>query len=484
MKKNNNHIVNKVNLEINTPNKEKAFELKNKIDSFLKDRLFPELELLFNEISSPDQIRRFETVQLEFEMQHAEDLDFLAEKFANQLNTKLLSIDNQHLSDNTNSTSGDYSDQISQNSSFQTNESQASEFPDKSTVSHYNNLKNTFIYFLETGRLPWYAVPELLEEFVQPIHFEEALNDAAFLAHLKKLFDSHPESLARFVTQFSDETIEILIVSLLQQKGKTKAFNFKIGNPELQSFLYELIITKLIDSSPELYAEKWKKLLSAIESLFKTKSEQNRFERRVEKLYFEIGFSKQDFEKWKNLKQASTIKNKTDEDQTTDNKDIYIRNAGLILAYPFLKELLKRANCLNNQDCMRKEKQDYAIHLLHFLCTGHEMSIEHELTFEKFLCGLPFNQPVVRNMELREEDKIECVDLLKSIIENWTALKNTSPDGLRQNFFQRNGKLDLNQSPVKLYVERNTIDILLEKLPWSVSVVKLPWMNDLIFVEW
>lgn len=484
MKKNNNHIVNKVNLEINTPNKEKAFELKNKIDSFLKDRLFPELELLFNEISSPDQIRRFETVQMEFEMQHAEDLDFIAAKFANQLNTKLSAIDNQHLNDNTNAAARDYSNQIVQNSSLQTNENQASEFPDKSTVSHYNNLKNTFIYFLVTGRLPWYAVPELLEEFVQPIHFEEALSDTSFLAQLKKLFDSHPESLARFVTQFKAETIEILIVSLLQQKGKTKAFNSKIGNPELQSFIYELIITKLIDSSPELYAEKWDRLQSAIKSFFKTKLEQNQFERHMEELFFEIGFSKQDFEKWKNLMQASTIKNKTSEDQTTNDKDIYIRNAGLILAYPFLKELLRRANCLNNQNRMRKEKQDYAVHLLHFLGTGHEMSIEHELTFEKFLCGLPFNQPVIRNMELREEDKIECVDLLKSVIENWTALKNTSSEGLRQNFFQRNGKLDLRQSPIKLHVERNTIDVLLEKLPWSVSVVKLPWMDDLIFVEW
>lgn len=484
MKKNSNHIVNKVNLEINTPNKEKAFELKNKIDSFLKDRLFPELELLFNEISSPDQIRRFETVQLEFEMQHAEDLDFLAVRFTNQLKTKLSAIDNQYLSDNTNAAARDYSNQIVQNSSLQTNENQVSEFSDKSEVSHYNNLKSTFIYFLETGRLPWYAVPELLEEFAEPIHFEEALSDPAFLAHLKKLFESRPETLARFVKQFSAETIDILIASLLQQKGKTKALNSKIGNPELQSFIYELIIAKLIDSSPELDTEKWERLQSAIKSFFKTKLEQNQFERRIEELFFEVGFSKHDFEKWKNLKQASTIKNKTEEGQTTDNKDIYIRNAGLILAYPFLKELLKRANCLNNQNRMRKEKQDYAVYLLHFLCTGHEMSIEHELTFEKFLCGLPFNQSVIRNIELREEDKIECVDLLKSIIENWTALKNTSPGGLRQNFFQRNGKLDLNQSPVKLYVERNTIDILLEKLPWSVSVVKLPWMNDLIFVEW
>lgn len=484
MKKNNSHIVNRVNLEINTPNKEKAFELKNKIDSFLKDHLFPELELLFNEISTPDQIRRFETVQLDFELQHTEELDFLAEKFSRILNSKLSVIDNQQSSYNSNKITNKQGSPVLPVRSVETTDKQAPKLPSESVVNHYNNLKNTFIHFLETGRLPWYAAAELLHEFVQPMHFKEALGDFAFLDHLKALFKNHPESLERFVAQFGTETVEILISSLPGLYGKTPAVSFASGSPKLQSLTFELMIAKLIGLEPEEYGEKWEKLQSAIKGTFKTKSEQNRFEKQVTELFTEIGFSTNEFRFGEKQNQTPPITNKNKEKLLTDNHEIYVRNAGLILAHPFLNELLKRADCLDNQNLLRADRQDYAVHLLHFLCTGLEMPMEHELTFEKFICGLPVSRPVVRNMELSEEDKTECNELLNSIIENWTALKNTSAEGLRQNFFLRNGKLDLHQSPVKLYVERNTIDILLEKLPWSVSVVKLPWINDLIFIEW
>lgn len=163
---------------------------------------------------------------------------------------------------------------------------------------------------------------------------------------------------------------------------------------------------------------------------------------------------------------------------------VYIRNAGLILTHPFLRTLFTRTNCTNEKGDFLTEKQTYAIHLLHYLSNGQEHGMEHELTFEKFLCGVPLDAPIDRKIELSDEDKMQCIDLLKAMISNWSALKNTSPEGLRQTFILRNGKLDLQKSPSKLFVERKAFDILLNKLPWSISVVKLPWMNDFIFVEW
>jgi len=484
MKKKHQHIVNKVNLEINTTRKETAFELKNKIDSFLKERLFPELELLFNEISSPEHIRRFEKVQLEFELRHTTDLNLLAEEFVSQLRTKLAKTENFDSDPLINAQKEENKNLKNENFSFGKSESKMPETLGEKVYNRDNNQKNTFIHFLETGRLPWYAVPELLEEFVEPIHFEEALRDRDFVEKLKMVFHSHPESLTRFINQFSNQTIEFLIVSLWMLKGMTNAIKFNSGNRELQPLIYELIIAKLINSDLQRYTEIWERLQSAVKKASKTATRQNRLLKQATEILSGIGFSKQDLGIWENEEQISGINNKKIEQQPTYNQEIYIRNAGLILAHPFLKELLKRANCLVDLDQIRDEKRDYAVHLLHFLCTGEEKAIEYELTFEKILCGMPTNWPVSRNIELQEKDKVECVDLLKSIVENWTVLKNTSSEGLRQNFFQRNGKLDLNQSPIKLYVERNTIDILLEKLPWSVSVVKLPWMNDLIFVEW
>ena len=133
---------------------------------------------------------------------------------------------------------------------------------------------------------------------------------------------------------------------------------------------------------------------------------------------------------------------------------------------------------------MLPDKKSQAIHLMHYLATRQEMDMEYNLTFEKFLCGVPLDSPINRKVVLSGHDKIECNDLLLSIISHWPALKNTSADGLRQMFIQRDGKLDLHKTPYKLIIERKAQDILLNKLQWNISIVKLPWFTDLLFVEW
>ncbi|MFW6310568.1 MAG: contractile injection system tape measure protein, partial [Prolixibacteraceae bacterium] len=85
---------------------------------------------------------------------------------------------------------------------------------------------------------------------------------------------------------------------------------------------------------------------------------------------------------------------------------------------------------------------------------------------------------------LNEQIKNEAESLLEAAIKNWPALKNTSPDGLRQNFLQRDGKLIKKEENYRLLIERKTQDILLDKLNWNISVVKLPWMKNLLHVEW
>ena len=78
----------------------------------------------------------------------------------------------------------------------------------------------------------------------------------------------------------------------------------------------------------------------------------------------------------------------------------------------------------------------------------------------------------------------EANSLLKAAIKNWQELKNTSPDGLREMFIHRDGKLIQNENNYKLIVERKAQDVLLEKLNWNISIIKLVWKNELLFVEW
>jgi len=128
--------------------------------------------------------------------------------------------------------------------------------------------------------------------------------------------------------------------------------------------------------------------------------------------------------------------------------------------------------------------QQRAIHLLYYLATGQTQPPEYELVLPKLLCGWPLNDPVI-SPRLPQAALDEAEQLLQTVINYWDVLKSTSPDGLREGFLQREGKLTrTGEQAWKLQVEQRAMDILLSRLPWGVSMVKLPWMDELLTVEW
>ena len=78
----------------------------------------------------------------------------------------------------------------------------------------------------------------------------------------------------------------------------------------------------------------------------------------------------------------------------------------------------------------------------------------------------------------------EADEMLQSLIEYWSVLKNTSVDGLRESFLKRSGKLSLKNKQWLLQIEQRSYDMLLQQLPWSISMIKLPWMANLLVTEW
>jgi hypothetical protein len=163
---------------------------------------------------------------------------------------------------------------------------------------------------------------------------------------------------------------------------------------------------------------------------------------------------------------------------------LYISQAGLVLLHPFLHPYLEEVGLLAGETFRDEAAQQLAIYLLHYLATGQPTAPEPELVLPKLLCGWPLNDPVEADLELPEAALAEGEHLLETAIGYWEALKNTSPDGLREGFLQREGKLTRIESGWKLQVERQSIDVLLGRLPWGLSMVKLPWMSDLLVVEW
>ncbi len=86
------------------------------------------------------------------------------------------------------------------------------------------------------------------------------------------------------------------------------------------------------------------------------------------------------------------------------------------------------------------------------------------------------------------KDRAEAEQLLAAVIAHWSALKNTSVNGLRESFLKRDAILTRSASASDggwlLQVERKTLDILLDSIPWGYNQVRLPWNDYIIMVEW
>jgi Contractile injection system tape measure protein len=164
--------------------------------------------------------------------------------------------------------------------------------------------------------------------------------------------------------------------------------------------------------------------------------------------------------------------------------ELYVTNAGLVLLHPFLSRLFDNLGLTNDGIFVDKQLKDKALTVLHYLATGETRALEYHLMLPKLLCQMPFNQPVRGHWVLSDEEKTTCDGLLEVAIEYWSALGKTSPEGLREAFLQRKGKLIHRPSGWLLQVERTTIDVLVDRLPWGLGVVKLPWMRDFMTVEW
>ena len=171
-------------------------------------------------------------------------------------------------------------------------------------------------------------------------------------------------------------------------------------------------------------------------------------------------------------------------DTFSDSDEIYIRNAGLILLWPFLNRFFVKIGLVQNNIFINIISTQRAALLLQYLIDNSTEIPEHTLPLNKILCGIDLLEPIDTNLEITEPERAECENLLSAVIQNWSILKNTSIEGLRKAFLQRNGILRIRDGSWLLQVERETYDILVDKIPWSIGVIKLPWMDNILYVEW
>jgi hypothetical protein len=162
----------------------------------------------------------------------------------------------------------------------------------------------------------------------------------------------------------------------------------------------------------------------------------------------------------------------------------YVNNAGIILIWPYLNAFFSALNLLEDKQFITETAAIRAVYILQYLASGKTKAPEYLLILNKILCGLEPDVLLPPSINLKASEKSESESLLKAVISNWGAIKNTSPKGLRNSFFMRNGILTRDGDNWQLNIERKSYDMLLDKLPWSYNLIKFPWSKTLLITEW
>ena len=167
-----------------------------------------------------------------------------------------------------------------------------------------------------------------------------------------------------------------------------------------------------------------------------------------------------------------------------DNDSLFIKNAGLIILWPFLNRLFEKLNLLKEKYFLDDQAHQKAILLTEYLVTGNINFDETNLILNKLICGASLNMFVDVTIPLEKFDIDLCDSMLKGVIQNWEKLNNSSVEALRETFLIREGILKKVNSDYNLSVDNKPFDVLLSTLPWNIAMIQTSFMKNRILVEW
>lgn len=505
----NTHSIQRVFLEIDTHSMAMANSIKNNLTMFIEKELVPILEKEFDSIENTNNhIVQIEKLEIEINSDTDKiDVFFSNSEAKNNLKIQIESKIHKALSE------------------LKTTTKKDENRLEISTISPQDKDIKTLLYFIENGSMPWWISKGEEILFFDKI-ISENLNKDSFCIPFRKLIDQKYIQ-KRIINQFSNYEIiffgtafinSVIDRKTLSRNGLLKildneSYDFKVlfwqlifevwtdkKYADLISFYYKnqtLFLSKKL--SPELFIQSLKIFLPLDydqEKVRKMKEDYLISEKTKLTIVPNISNKKEkesitnenekasDLVTEKRLKNEDLINNNEDDflEESNDFKSCYVQNAGLIILHPFIKELLKNCSVIDDNNVFTDKV--LAAHILHYTATKRENDYEHTMLFEKFLCGIPVQQSIQREVKIDDKHKQHIEEMLDSVVFHWSALKNTSTAVLRSEFLQREGKLDWSESNPKLTMERKTQDLLLEKIPWNISIVKILWIEKLIYTQW
>ncbi|SDI22917.1 hypothetical protein SAMN05421846_105116 [Chryseobacterium taeanense] len=478
------HIIQKVVVEITVNNKEKAYRIKDDINNFLSIDVFPEIEKYINSLEQKLAGNTLQIPCLEL------NLDIKNSSLNTELRDKIVLLFKEELSEisKLDKTSGQGKE----------NETEAD------IIGFQEKMVQTFIYFLENGCMPWWNSDKKSIDFLETKMFDKLISAKNFKKSMISVL-SNQYVQDRIIHQLSDRQIPQLCLAILENKElkinletemirRISKLNYQdrivvwklilhllseyLKSPG--SNLQEYFLQQILKVNPaEFYnlksSENWK----TVAEVFPFMKEKEILE-RIESYKTEI----KDQQENTNINEEIINKHTTENhEEAIANNGQYVRNAGLILIHPFIKTFFEHCDLLH-PETQELTDPELCAHLLHFIATGNTNAPEYDMTFEKFLCNIPIHQSINRHIKLSRKHKTQATNVIESVLHNWKPMKNSSPALLQNEFFQRSGKLVVTDYDYTLTVERKTQDVLLDKLAWGIGLVKLPWKEKFMFVNW
>ncbi|NIF06612.1 hypothetical protein F3J23_14275 [Chryseobacterium sp. Tr-659] len=478
------HIIQKVFVEITVNNKEKALGIKEDINSFLSIDVFPEIEKYINTLEYNLAGHTLQIPRLEL------NLDVKNSLLNSELKDQIVQHLEKELSEITESIVS--SDQKTENDS------------QLYLVNNQEKVIQAFIYFLEKGSMPWWNLNGKSIAVLEPAVFEAMILTKNFGKRMIPVL-SKQHVQERIINQLSNKQIAQLCQIILEDRelkidlGIDTIQYISALNHTERVIIWQLvfnILSKDFNSSNHNIQEYILQQISKIETASSSQAKSIHQHWKTAAKIFPFIIENEILNIIKNnitdnLDTPETLMKKMDsieQKNTESHEDLsengqYVQNAGLVLIHPFIKTFFEHCDLLHPETGQLLDPE-LCVHLLHYIATGNTNAPEYDMIFEKFLCNIPINQSINKHIKISRKHKTQAKNVIESVQHNWGPMKKSSAALLQNEFFQRSGKLVITDYDYTLTVERKTQDILMEKLAWGVGLIKLPWKEKFIFVNW
>lgn len=511
---NRKNIIRRQCVDVSFPEGTDAFAIRDRLSWVCATRLLPAVERLLEESAPKDRVYHFEKLVIEGGALPEENWEsLLVERVVSELLRHVSVTSSSFTPRQAQGYNQDRADGVLNT---------AREFSEREII------EQTVFYFLETGLLPWNASITSTEALNESL--KELIKDRKATVALIKLLFSNQNALHRLIQQFSNASLDAIILqagnlpeALLDDLKATLEALFQLTDvPALrQRQLRYTLLLKNIPINDSMDHEAY--LASVINSIFREIAVQRLDQVFGPDLIAKPAVLSRELSQTVSSQEIKTailscLKHKIggagipealnnemrrgENDKGSDKNipssnvgdirapkvdEVFVNNAGLVLLHPFLHSLFENTGYTaytDNKVWISDETRERAVALTQYMVTGLESFPEFDLFLNKILTGFPINETLPTAIVLSDFEKQEADDVLTSVIKHWPALKNTTKEGLRSAFLNRDGKLFQDESGWNLKVDQKTIDILLNRLPWGLSMVRTPWMEKIMKVEW